>query len=534
VVDSVNSSKRKQEFLQKQHLPEDLFSVRPQLVAVRDGITGMSLVRDPIFNTLSRPLTAFKNWLEFAEPYQDIPPQHHAALRELEINAEIDRHRNAFIDGSMRAQHVNLMRDLRADLERDLPGMNDRKNAEIKLANYIRDKIVPGGLIETPRGYVDAWKMSEKHRHCRSHGQHGINTKTGKKASIFMDKCGMSKTCPFEARAEAERLKEKYIPVFMLFLLLLKEHSFQSWVLTVPNCSPEDLSFVKQDIFSRFAKLNRRKCMDNVVGAMAIEEDPLAESGDFNVHLNVIVLTTGWVDWKEVRAAWGYNIHFDSAEECHAKTVEKLKKQGRDISNLPVEAVLIHAFMEICKYATRTVPDKSAAKLGLTKAPPMTEWTDAQFRAWFAANYGFRRTRTYGILNDAPGFMWQAANQIKRAGWLVQAELPVALEPCAWRKGDDALSAEERKVLRDPILGIVRTSLKDVLWFTRSVFVPGRGYVLDLISLIQGDKLAFQGPGNCPLVDNLATGPPVDGVSWGGLRKNSGRTINWPFLKNKI
>jgi len=64
--------------------------------------------------------------------------------------------------------------------------------------------------------------------------------------------------------------------------------------------------------------------------------------------------------------------------------------------------------------------------------------------------------------------------------------------------------------------------------------VPGRGYVLDLISLIQGDKLTCKGPGNCPLVDNLATGPPVDGLPGQRPGKNTGRMINWPYLKNKI
>lgn len=72
---------------------------------------------------------------------------------------------------------------------------------------------------------------------------------------------------------------------------------------------------------------------------------------------------------------------------------------------------LTRAILEVVKYSTRTVPEKSATKAPGTQAPAMTEWPGHLWREWWQAQQGFRRTpgkyaaATAGILSRIPSVM---------------------------------------------------------------------------------------------------------------------------------
>ena len=45
-------------------------------------------------------------------------------------------------------------------------------------------------------------------------------------------------------------------------------------------------------------------------------EDPLnAAYTGWNVHVNVLLLVDSFLNWRAVRAAWGYNIEFKDEHE---------------------------------------------------------------------------------------------------------------------------------------------------------------------------------------------------------------------------
>ena len=304
--------------------------------------------------------------------------------RDIAARYEADQQK---ADDFLSAQHKAL------GAERDDPGA---------LAIYERHRIierqVASFLFYEVSDYADACgfvdhseavrKLAVKMYNCRTSGIFGIGTH-GKPVIAWHSKCSHAKLCPDESRHEAQRLFERYADP-------ISEHEkkggriYKVWP-TLPNYPAGRLREGKRHIFKRYrdrivrAEKNKKKKFPHV-GSLMIQEDPQSASGDWNVHLNGIILTDGWLSYADLRAAWGCNI-----EIRQHKLSSKPDRRARDLHGL---------FREMVKYSMRAVPEKSNEKASrhATKAPAFTDWTPAAALEWYQANLRFRRVRSYGSL----------------------------------------------------------------------------------------------------------------------------------------
>ena len=258
-------------------------------------------------------------------------------------------------------------------------GYCKRAAMRVSIADYIEYKVIP----ET-RDY-DFYKIVNKLRDARKTGTWGTRP-NGDVVTIWDDKSGLLRLDPDEAREETQRLAERYIPALMK---AAKEGAGIHYaVFTLPNFDPGKLAKGQKDIYRKFSnmlrkQLDKKKLFPEILGALGVVEAPLAADGSWNVHLNVLLLTRRQFEpglYKKLREAWYWNV--------------ELKPVKADVGDLG------GTFNELIKYATRPVPEKSADKAsdGSTRAPAMTEWPVDRFTEWYAAQYRYRRTRSYGDL----------------------------------------------------------------------------------------------------------------------------------------
>lgn len=224
---------------------------------------------------------------------------------------------------------------------------------------------------------------------CRTGGPFGIGTH-GRPVVAWDKKCGCSKLCPDEARAEAQRLYDRYAQAIVDHVKA-GGRVYKVWP-TLPNYPAGRLREGKRHIFKRYrdkivrAQLGKQNKFGHV-GSLVIQEDPKSAHDDWNVHLNGIILSKGFLSYKELRAAWGCNIEI------------RQHKMRRSPAQLEHD---LHAlFNEMIKYPVITVAEKSQDKATrhVTDAPALTDWTPAEVIEWHEANHGFRRTRAYGSLH---------------------------------------------------------------------------------------------------------------------------------------
>ncbi len=228
-------------------------------------------------------------------------------------------------------------------------------------------------------------RLAIKMYSCRTAGMFGIGTH-GKPVIAWDSKCSQAKLCPDESRHEAQRLFDRYADA-------IDQHQkkggrvYKVWP-TLPNYPLGRLREGKRHIFKRWrdrivrAQKNKQKKFPHV-GSLMIQEDPQGAGGDWNVHLNGILLTDGWLNYAELREAWGCNI-----EIRQHKLRSKAEHRERDLREL---------FNEMVKYSVRTVPEKSGSKHS-SEAPAFIDWTPAAALEWYQANLRFRRSRSYGSL----------------------------------------------------------------------------------------------------------------------------------------
>ncbi len=252
--------------------------------------------------------------------------------------------------------------------------------AEAAVARAILERAVPHARQKGMHEDADRlFRKAKKMLACRQQGPVGFNS-DGKVVVEWEDKCGQSKYCPDEALKEARRLAEVYLPE-------VQAHANQGGrvykgVLTIPNCKPGMLQSEIDFIFKRFrnnilrAQLNNDKRFP-ITGALVILETPLSRDRYWNIHLNFLILTDRWLDYRAFQEAWGFGLHI---------------RQHQDFSDAGMNAL----FNELIKYATRALPEKSTD--GRHDAPAMCEWTGAELHEWDSAMHGLRRTRGYGTL----------------------------------------------------------------------------------------------------------------------------------------
>jgi len=262
--------------------------------------------------------------------------------------------------------------EIRDGLETQCENYSRRRAAERTLADYIEG-------IEDPLGGFRLPQIVEKLRTCRCRGPIGIKPGGGH-VIAWEHKCGLVRLCPDESREETMRLAEKYVPAMGAFLNEHPTHRAFYAVLTDHNFPAGRLAYGKKHFFERFKAL--RAELPEVRGALVVQEDPLSASGEWNIHLNVILLVRGRFDYEKVRRLWGANVH-----------LQQLK--GKD---------LVRTLLEVVKYSAQIVPTKSDEKAArhATAAPAMTEWPHARWLEWWAAQRRTRRVRSYGALYKVP------------------------------------------------------------------------------------------------------------------------------------
>jgi hypothetical protein len=141
------------------------------------------------------------------------------------------------------------------------------------------------------------------------------------------------------------------------------------------------------------------KRFPQIKGALCVLEAPLGQARDWNVHLNVIFVSRGFVNWGELRAAWHWNME-----------IRRLTKAPGAIAG---------ALTELIKYAVAATVSKSEDHARRSPAPPMLECSGPELAEWLCAMHGFRRTRTYGVMYRLP----EMESDIGPIVWLGQVRM---------------------------------------------------------------------------------------------------------------
>ena len=262
-----------------------------------------------------------------------------------------------------------------------LSKFHQHRIAETAVANAIWRSAIPRAR-ELER-YDDADRLSKRALamfSCRHRGPVGYNA-DGKLIVQWEEKCGLAKYCPDEAVKESKRLGDSYLEPTIEHRR--KGGRVYKGVLTLPNYPGGRLKEGVRHAFARWKSklwraINNGENKFGIEGALVILEAPLGKDGDWNIHLNVILLTRGFLSYKNVYDSWGgFNLHLK----------RHLQFDDEGMSGL---------FNEVVKYGTRAMPEKSSD--GQHTAPAMIEWEPWELIEWHLANKGFRRTRSYGCL----------------------------------------------------------------------------------------------------------------------------------------
>lgn len=302
--------------------------------------------------------------------------ERHAAVQEFQENGH-----------TLDPDYTATLKVAQSQVENDMEAFAERRRSEHLLACRMET-----WAVHYPELLDPCYKLHQ----CRTSGTVGTRD-DGTTVVVWDDKCNLSKLCPDESRQEQKRVSERYMPHLHAWVTENLFRQLFYGVFTIPNVPAGMLDLVQREIFDMFnqrimkareiipenereGRKKFRPMFPMIKGAFATCEAPLAASGNWNVHLNVILQNDGYLDYAKLRAAWGHHLY--------------IQQLDRD----PVK--LAGALREVLKYSVQIVPTKSAAKRARheTDAPAMIEWTADQFVEWWRAQAGYRRTRTYGDL----------------------------------------------------------------------------------------------------------------------------------------
>ena len=392
---------------------------------------------------------------------------------------------------------------MQASLEAELGDRNARREAEHTLADYIES---------IGEGCAD---VVARLRSCRTSGVVGRKP-DGNFIATWDEKCSLGRLCPDEARTETMRVVQKYVPEIRRWVFRKRGRRVYSAVFTIPNVQPGELEAAKRQLFELFkdwlryhydacpleagpggfrrTRRRRLAAFPQIQGALVVQEDPLSASGDWNVHLNVLLLTDGWLDFRLVRELWRNNLEIRLIDPKN----------------------LTHTILEIVKYATQIVPTKSAEKRArrATNAPAMTEWPPARWSEWWKAQQRFRRTRSYGCLYALDETRWNdlplAGPGPSRLDLCVKAGVTTAAVKTPWRQLDQTHGFGTRDKLR----GVweaeegEKFNIDDVQWLGQILYLPGDGYWVDLILENNSRSSNPDSPGNSATREHSNRDPP--------------------------
>lgn len=263
-----------------------------------------------------------------------------------------------------------------------------RRDAERRLADRFDELAAERADID---GHVFS-KLAGKLRACRLCGQYGYDPESDDPDKVVIaweEKCGCARLCPDEARVEQQRLVRRYKPAVVEWASKSRLRRVQKGVLTWPNVARGDLGRMKREQMKRFAKL-----LDDfpvVSGALVSQEDPLSRHGDWNLHLNVVLLIDGRFDWSEFRTRWTA-LGKEFFPDCPWLFQVEMRELSRGLRELEDEIA------EVIKYPVKQVASTRAGEDGAEFAPALVDWTDDAIVEWYNAGLRFRRTRSYRAL----------------------------------------------------------------------------------------------------------------------------------------
>lgn len=276
-------------------------------------------------------------------------------------------------------------------LELNLEEANVRQHVRRKLADTIERDVLP--LLGAP------WihRIVEQLRLARHHADVFYDFNTQKLVPLWDAKAGLARYCPDDAREEAQRVVNKYRPVLL-------EHQAAGYhiytcVMTDENVAPGGLRKEQERQFKAFRRMLKRRYPDGslvfpeIAGALVVQESPLGGYRDWHVHLNVIFVVRGTINYGKLRSRWGANLEIDEVAG------------GKDLSDAQRADAMRSALTELIKYPVTPLVVKSAKKAlqhsrdpDRPPAPSMLEYTGSELLEWMRAQRGFRRTRSYGCL----------------------------------------------------------------------------------------------------------------------------------------
>lgn len=265
--------------------------------------------------------------------------------------------------------------------QKELPGYTARASIRAALADKIEHEVFE---VTRPR-WLERYPL--RLRTARQSGAFGVQVATGRPVVFWDSKAGLSRLCPDDAREEAMRLTRRNEPTLQRWVDSGLAHRITYAVFTIPNTAPRHLRGGMEAIFTRFKRVIAKSGeFPQIKGSLCVLEAPLGAARDWNVHLNVLLLHDGFVDWGKVRRLWHWNVH-----------LQQLPKAPGAIGS---------ALRELIKYAVAATVSKSEEKAEAAagdgddyyQAPPMLQWSALELAEWLHAFHGFRRTRSYGVL----------------------------------------------------------------------------------------------------------------------------------------
>lgn len=326
------------------------------------------------------------SWSRYSRDIEHPPWHVERALRQLDRE---EQHRTLDVRHWSPEALTRLADELSAC---DFAASDARLFVRLAVASYIDQVVRPTTVDPTLP------KLVERLRAARMTGTKQFNPHTGRMVTLWDDKAELARLCPDDAREEADRLLRRYAPMIQRWpgngtKLRQRWRTITSCVFAPRNYPAGQLEAGQQDCWKSFVKnvlhpskaqLRQYPTLRSIKGALCTMESPLSAAHDWNVHVNVILLSDGYLDWTELQAAWGSSL-----------SVREVRGTEEEVAA---------ALRELVKYAVRAVPEKSAehASRHSTDAPAMIHWPAGLWREWWAAGLGKRRTRSYGVLFRVP------------------------------------------------------------------------------------------------------------------------------------
>lgn len=202
---------------------------------------------------------------------------------------------------------AQIVRTLRLDAEEQLNTVPDGKKSSstFKLRQRIAGQVTDylqrnlDALVQ-----LDCTKLVDllpKLSGCHHSGMYGHDA-DGRLAIAWDVKCAHAMLCPHCARQEQRRLVRHYKKPMMEWVKGRCTRRIHKAVVTWPNVPAGELSPFMRRMFVEYAKLSKK--FSSLKGQSVSMETPLAAAGDWNLHLNALMLVDGAFHWGEFRDAW--------------------------------------------------------------------------------------------------------------------------------------------------------------------------------------------------------------------------------------